>query len=330
MSRTAEEEAAATALAAALSEIDGATVERSVSAGLLCTYRVGGPIDILLRVETREALAAAVGALHDHNAPVLTVGKGSNLLVADAGFHGVGVVLGEAFTTIEIDGTNAIAGGAAALPVVARATVNAGLDGFAWAVGVPGSIGGAVRMNAGGHGSDMAASLVSVDVADLTIGGIVTRSAGSLDLSYRHSSIAPWQIVASARLVLAEGDIDSGAELLREIVAWRREHQPGGANAGSVFTNPPSDSAGRLIDASGLKGYRIGSAEVSTKHANFIQADPDGSANDVIALMVHVVEQVKNDVGIHLHAETRLVGFDDDLVDRVQGSPTTREETSDG
>jgi UDP-N-acetylmuramate dehydrogenase len=245
--------------------------------------------------------------------PTLVVGKGSNLLVADAGFAGVAVLLGEAFASVEVAGSGSprlvTAGGAARLPVVARRTVRAGLTGFEWAVGVPGSIGGAVRMNAGGHGSDMAASLVEARVVDLATGGDDRVPAGALGLGYRRSSVGPAQVVVEATVGLAEGDRAASERELADIVAWRREHQPGGQNAGSVFTNPPGDSAGRLIDAAGCKGLRVGTASVSTKHANFFQADAGGSADDIVALMGQVRRRVRAATGVDLRPETRLVGF---------------------
>ena len=142
---------------------------------------------------------------------------------------------------------------------------------------------------------------------------------------YRTSNLAPWQIVSQATLELVDvddtpEDAADGDTLLREIVSWRRAKQPGGANAGSVFTNPTDDSAGRMIDAAGLKGHRVGSAQVSEKHANFIQVDGDGSADDVMALMVEIVDRVLEHDGRRLHAETRLVGFGQDLIDHVQSS----------
>jgi UDP-N-acetylmuramate dehydrogenase len=241
--------------------------------------------------------------------PTLVVGKGSNLLVADAGFPGVAVVLGEAFAAVDVDGTSVRAGGAAALPVVARRTVRAGLTGFEWAVGVPGSIGGAVRMNAGGHGSDMAATLVAARVVDLRTGADTEVAAADLDLGYRRSNVTAAHVVVAATLGLAPGDRAAGERTLSEIVAWRRANQPGGQNAGSVFTNPPGDSAGRLIDAAGCKGLRVGTVEVSTKHANFFQADAGGSADDVVALMTEVRRRVLEHAGVDLHPETRMIGF---------------------
>lgn len=307
-------------VANALSDVDGVDTERNVGAGTLCTYRVGGPVGLLVRVTTFEALAEVVATIASHDVPVLTIGKGSNLLVSDAGFDGAGLVLDDECAEVSFTGTIVKAGGAASLPVAARATVSAGLTGFEWAVGVPGTIGGAVRMNAGGHGSDMEASLVTVELANLRTGSISTVPAHDLELSYRHSRLQPWELVASATLQLEPGNADEGAAELKEIVRWRREHQPGGANAGSVFTNPADDSAGRMIDAAGLKGLRIGSAEVSRKHANFIQADPDGSADDVMALMIEIVDRIESATGVRLHAETRLVGFAASEVERVQGT----------
>ncbi|HEY4375897.1 MAG TPA: UDP-N-acetylmuramate dehydrogenase, partial [Acidimicrobiales bacterium] len=262
-------------------------------------------------VDSDDDLAAVGEAVAATGIAVLVVGKGSNLLVADAGFDGLAVRLGESFATVSIDGTRVRAGGAAALPVVARKTAAAGLTGFEWAVGVPGSVGGAVRMNSGGHGSDLAASLQRVRVADLAGGedGVVTTAA--LDLAYRRSSVGVAEVVVWAELELAVGDAVAAEAEISEIVRWRRANQPGGQNAGSVFTNPPGDSAGRLVDAAGAKGLRLGTAEVSPKHANFIQADPDGSADDVWSLMAEVRRRVAAHSGVVLHPETRLVGFPD-------------------
>lgn len=282
------------------------------------TYRVGGPAALLLEAAGEDDLAAARDAVVATGVPVLVVGKGSNLLVADCGFAGLAISLGDAFAGVDVDGTTVVAGGAAALPVVARRTVAAGLTGFEWAVGVPGSIGGAVRMNAGGHGADMAASLARVRVVDLAGGEDGDVPAARLDLAYRRSSLRPTAVVVAATLALAAGDRAAGEAQLAEIVRWRRDNQPGGPNAGSVFTNPAGDSAGRLVEAAGCKGLRVGTAEVSTKHANFIQADAGGSADDVRALMEAVRRRVLEATGVELHAETVLVGFDDPRVE-VEG-----------
>lgn len=327
------------AIAVTLDDVDGIEVERDAPAGPFCTYRVGGPIRVLARVEHVEALrhlAQIVASATGDGSPIATlpIGRGSNLLVSDSGFDGIGIVLGAGFSEIEFPHSSDAAdsgpsgralvkaGAAAPLPLVARATVREGLAEFEWAVGVPGTIGGGVRMNAGGHGSDMAANVVSVDVVDLATGSLDTKTVAELDLGYRSSNIARHQVVTSATLNLAvrsDGDL-AGEEALSEIVRWRRANQPGGQNAGSVFTNPPQNSAGRLIDEAGLKGLRVGSAEVSVVHANFIQVDPNGSADHVMELMKQVVQTVETESGVRLHAETRLVGFEQAEIDLVQAA----------
>lgn len=287
----------------------GDRAQRAVPLGPLTTYRVGGPAALAVRVEDDADLAAVAVAIERSGVPTLVVGNGSNLLVADAGFDGLAVVLGEGFAGIDIEGATVRAGAGALLPVVARRTAAASLTGFEWAVGVPGSIGGAVRMNAGGHGSDMSASLVGVRRVDLRTGEDGWVPASALGLRFRGSDVAAHHLVVAAELALAPGDRVTSEATIGEIVRWRREHQPGGANAGSVFVNPAGDSAGRLVDLAGCKGWRHGTAQVSAKHANFIQADDGGSADDIVALMVQVQRRVADVTGVRLRSETRLVGF---------------------
>jgi len=275
----------------------------------MTTYRVGGAASLFLQVESEDDVVELCSIVKERGVDVLVVGKGSNLLVADEGFDGLAVVLGDAFADVRIDGTTVTAGGAAFLPVVARRTAAAALTGFEWAVGVPGSVGGAVRMNAGGHGSDIAAVVARVRVVELTTGDDGWMAASALAFGYRRSSIAPTQLVLAAELSLRAGDRATAEAEINEIVRWRRENQPGGQNAGSVFTNPKGDSAGRLIDAAGCKGLRVGSAVVSEKHANFFIADPGGRAADVYALMTEVQRRVQAVHGVRLEPETRLVGF---------------------
>lgn len=274
------------------------------------TYRVGGAarVGATLAVDIDAAGVAEVVAAE--GADVLVVGKGSNLLVADAGFDGVALWLGTGFDWVEIDGATVRAGAAAGLPVLARQSAAAGLTGFEWAVGVPGSLGGAVRMNAGGHGSDIAASLNHAEVADLRGGGIERWDRDRLKLGYRSSALADHHLVLGAEVGLAAGDASASQAVIAEIVAWRRENQPGGQNAGSVFTNPEGDSAGRVIDAAGLRGFRMGTASVSDKHANFFIADRGGSADDLHALMGEVFTRVQNEFDLALWPETQLVGFE--------------------
>lgn len=307
------------ALLDALADELGDLVRRGEPLGPRTTYRVGGRAALFVEARSVDDLVRLGRALGGTDVPVLVVGRGSNLLVADAGFDGVAVALGEDFAGIEIDGTTVVAGGAASLPVVARRTAAAGLTGFEWAVGVPGSIGGAVRMNAGGHGSDMAAVLARVHVVDLRGGEDEEVTATALELGYRRSAITATQVVVDAVLELARGDVAASDDEISEIVRWRRANQPGGQNAGSVFTNPEGDSAGRLIDAAGCKGLRIGTAEVSAKHANFIQSDEGGRAHDVAELMAEVRARVLAETGVALVPETHLVGFPSEIVRSIGG-----------
>jgi UDP-N-acetylmuramate dehydrogenase len=169
-------------------------------------------------------------------------------------------------------------------------------------------------MNAGGHGSDVAASLIDVDLVDLRSGGQRRVVAASLGLRFRGSDLGDTDLVVSARFRLRSGDVSTSEREIGEIVRWRREHQPGGQNAGSVFVNPIPGSlaAGQIIDELGLRGFAIGSATVSEKHANFIQSAEGGSADDVRAVMEAVRERVFSERGILLRSEIRLVGFGDE------------------
>jgi len=287
--------------------------------GARTTYRVGGTARLLVEVEHEDDLPELGDLVRREGLDVLVLGKGSNLLVADRGFDGVVIVLGDALASVDIDGTTVRAGGAAAMPVIARRSASAGLRGLEWMVGVPGSIGGGVRMNAGGHGSDVRASLVRIRRFDLASGDDGVVPAATLDLGYRRSALRPSEVVVWAELEAQPGDADRSAAEIAEIVRWRREHQPGGQNAGSVFRNPDGDSAGRLIEAAGCKGLRVGTAEVSTKHANFIQADDGGRADDVRALILEVQRRVREHAGVELHPENLFVGFDDDPRPEVEG-----------
>lgn len=279
--------------------------------GSLTTYRVGGTAALFVRPVDEEELLRIAEATAAAEVEPLLVGRGSNMLVSDKGFEGLVVQLGSGFDRVRLREGRVVAGGAVGMPIVARRSVAEGLAGFEWAVGVPGSIGGAVRMNAGGHGSDMAAVLESVVLVDLTSGSRVFRTAEELKLEYRSSAVAPFQVVVEAELSLRAGLVKDGESLVAEIVRWRRENQPGGQNSGSVFTNPPGDSAGRLIDLVGARGLRIGSASVSEKHANFIQADRGGLAADVSSVMIEVRRRVAENLGVDLIAETVFVGFED-------------------
>tara|TARA_X000000368_G_scaffold11229_1_gene9008 strand:+ start:454 stop:1368 length:915 start_codon:yes stop_codon:yes gene_type:complete len=277
--------------------------------GLLTTYRTIGKCSLFLKAESKTELDYAIDICRQKEIEVAVIGNGSNLLISDEGFKGLIIKLGTEFEAINIAEEHAYVGGAAKLPVVARSTSSGGLMGFEWAVGVPGTIGGAVKMNAGGHGSDMKASVESVEVFDIKTSDTKTLKPNDLLFGYRQSSISKGQLVTKAVLKLSEGNPKESSEIIRDIVRWRLENQPGGQNAGSVFTNPKEKSAGKLIEDSGCKGMRVGSAEVSTKHANFIQVDPGGKAQDVRQLMELISESVYSNFGVVLTAETEMLGF---------------------
>jgi len=282
--------------------------------GAMTTYRVGGVASLYVEVNDSTDLAALAGAVSTRDVPAVALGRGSNLLVSDDGFTGLVVKLGSAFEeVVELGEFRVRVGAATPLPTLARRLTAMGLAGFEWAVGVPGSVGGAVRMNAGGHGSDMAACVSSARIVDLATGENSILGVDDLAFSYRSSSVGSSQVVEWATLTLTSGEPKVGEDLLAEVVRWRRENQPGGQNAGSVFTNPTGASAGRLIDEAGLKSLRVGSASVSDKHANFIQVDPGGCAGDVVELMHSVVRRVRDHSGVTLVPETRFLGFGEDF-----------------
>ncbi|MFZ4516230.1 MAG: UDP-N-acetylmuramate dehydrogenase [Acidimicrobiia bacterium] len=285
-------------------------VEAHVPAASFTTYRLGGPIAVLARVASVGELTAiaAVGLPEQ----MLVIGRGSNLLVADRGFLGLVVVLDGEFEAIHIEGERVVAGGAVPLPVLARRVAAAGLGGLEFYVGIPGSVGGAVRMNAGGHGATTAEVLEAATVIDLAAGtdaAATPRGADALEFGYRHSNLAASAVVTQATFRGVPDDPDAVNARLEEIVRWRRTHQPGGANAGSVFRNPPDDSSGRLIEAAGAKGLRVGGAAVSEKHANFIQAEAGATAQDVCDLVRAVQARVRDAFGIDLETEIHFVGF---------------------
>ena len=293
-------------------EILGPLAQTNVNLGVLTTYRVGGDTALYIEAQTEQDLEAVSRVRNETDLPTLIIGKGSNLLVADTGFPGVTVAIGKLFETITMDRETATvyAGSTVALPSLARQSVASGLTGFEWAVGVPGSIGGAVRMNAGGHGGDMAAVVTEVNMFDLRTSRSETKTKEDMTFSYRKSAVTQDLIVLGATLQLERDDTASGAKVLSEIVQWRRANQPGGQNAGSVFVNPQEETSGELLDRLGFKGFRIGSAQVSAKHANFVQADPGGSASDVDAVITAIASRVLSETGISLRTEIQRIGFE--------------------
>lgn len=293
--------------------VDSGMIREGVPLGPYTTYKSGGPARYLAEVAGPEALdrLIATGVIGD--IPVLVLGRGSNLVVSDAGFDGLVIRLGPAFGGVELAGTGLEAGGAAPLAQVARSSVDAGLAGLEFFIGVPGSVGGAVRQNAGCFGTETRDRLVEASIIDLRDGAMGRFGPDELDLSYRHSNVTSTQVVLSARFQALPGDTDTGRAELRRITRWRRDNQPGGTfNAGSVFKNPPGATAGEIIDSLGLKGMAIGDVAVSAKHANFFVAGSSATSDDIRRLVLAVKDRVFEETGTMLEPEIQFVGFDDE------------------
>ena len=290
----------------------GSIVE-NVALGPLTTYKSGGPARYLIEVENLEGLERLTSSDVLSDMPVLVLGRGSNIVVSDSGFPGLVIRLGHGFSKIELDGSVVSAGGSAPLAQVARASVKAGLTGLEFFVGIPGSVGGAVRQNAGCFGVETKDRLIEASILDLVSGLIETRGPDDLEMSYRHSNIDATRVVLTATFSTRPGEVAKGLEELRRITRWRRDNQPGGTfNAGSVFKNPPEATAGELIDSLGLKGTRVGDVAVSSKHANFFVAGPNATSSDIRRLVDVVKDRVFEETGTILEPEIQFVGFEDD------------------
>jgi UDP-N-acetylmuramate dehydrogenase len=278
----------------------------------LTTFRIGGPAALYLEPENEEDLAAAAEAIVRARIPYTVLGKGSNVLVDDDGFPGLVLRLGKGFRWSSREGTVLTAGGAMPLPALAGIALHHALAGLAFAIAIPASLGGAVRMNAGAHGTQMSDIVDTVDVFSLAGAGPATIRNPDAGFAYRHSALPPDVVVTGARLALASGEAEEIRAQMDAARRWRRETQPiAEPNCGSVFTNPPGEHAAALIDAAGLKGTSVGGASVSTKHANFIVTAPGASARDVRELIELVRGRVAEATGIWLVPEVRAVGGPD-------------------
>lgn len=292
---------------------DGPTVagalRRAVPLAGYTTYRFGGTASWLAEPDDIAELAAARAAATHLGLPLVTLGRGSNVVVSDRGLDAVVVRLGPGFGSVVLDGGVVIAGAAAPQPKVARFAVELDRGGIEFLVGIPGSVGGGVVMNAGCFGADFAEWMLDADVFDTADGSVATRGADDLAMSYRSTALTDRHVVLSARLRTVPQSGDQGRERLRQITRWRRLSQPGGTlNAGSVFKNPSGDAAGRIIEAAGLKGLTVGGARVSPRHANFFEASGGATAQDVFDLVVAVQRRVHEHCGVSLHTEIRFLG----------------------
>jgi UDP-N-acetylenolpyruvoylglucosamine reductase len=268
------------------------------------TLGTGGPA----REFAQPGTVAEVEELLRRGMPVATIGLGSNLLVADEGFDGLVLKLGGDLAAVEVDGDLLRAGGGAANAVCLHRARTAGLGGFEFACAIPGSIGGGIWMNGGAYGGDFSHVLVRALVA--TAEGTGWMAPADLGLTYRHSSLRHGQVVVQAELRLAPRPPDEIKAAVRELNVERKAAQPTNRRTfGSVFKNPDHDlSAGRMLEACGLKGHRIGGAQVSPKHANFIENVGGARTADALALMVEARRRAYEQFGVELVHEVELLG----------------------
>lgn len=277
--------------------------------GPLTTLRVGGPAALFLEPSSEQDLVAASEAMRETGVAVLVLGKGSNVLVADEGFDGLVVRLGGGFRWTGRDGDRVSAGASMPLPALAGVALSHGLSGIEWGVAIPASFGGAVRMNAGAHGGEMADVVETIDVFDLLDGGARCLGAAEARFIYRDSALPDHTVVTAATLRLRPAEPERIRARMDEVREWRRANQPlAEPNCGSVFKNPPGDFAARLIDEAGLKGMTVGGASVSMKHANFVVTSAGARAADVVELIRDVRRIVEERSGVRLEPEVRLVG----------------------
>jgi len=271
-------------------------------------WKIGGPADALLEPRTVGDLISATEKAREHDVPVTILGGGTNVLVRDGGIRGLTIRLAKSLTEVEIEGTNVTADAGVLYPVLANTTAGRGLAGLEFATGIPGTVGGAVYMNAGAYGSETTEVL---DWADVFRNHEVTRMKNSeLDLSYRHSTLHehPDWVVLRAGYTLTPGDPTELKARIREFRAQRMNGSPNRPSCGSTFKRPEGDFPGRVIEAAGLKGTRVGQIEVSPVHANYLVNLGGGTSEDAIALIELVRETVRERLGIELESEVRIIG----------------------
>ncbi|WP_419872880.1 UDP-N-acetylmuramate dehydrogenase [Candidatus Pristimantibacillus sp. PTI5] len=273
------------------------------------TWKIGGPADILILPRSKEELVAAVQLVRKHQMPWTNLGRGSNMLVSDKGIRGVVIKPHRGLDYVRFEGSLVIAGASYSLIKLSVMAGKEGLTGLEFAGGIPGTVGGAVYMNAGAHGSDVSRIFKSADIV-LETGELVRFEREDMNFSYRHSILHEQKgIVVEATFELEEGDKKEVLAMMASYKERRLRTQPLQlACAGSVFRNPPNDFAARLIQEAGLKGESLGGAQVSEQHANFIVNTGQATAEDVLALMTHIQSTVQERYGILLVPEVLVVG----------------------
>lgn len=286
----------------------GARLKRGQALAALTSFRIGGPADFIVEVADEDDLSAAVTAAWRHQVPAFCLGAGTNILVSDRGVRGLVLVLGASFAEIDFDGCHVKAGAAAQFGVLVAQAVARGLAGLEFGEGIPGSVGGALIMNAGAFGGEMAPVVTAVRGADQD-GRIRTLARNEVAFLYRRSILPPGFIVSAVEFDLIPGDCEALQVKVAELKAKRAARQPQGVpNAGSIFKNPPGNFAGRLLESCGLKGERVGSAAFSDRHANFIVNLGGARAIEVRELMEIARRRVEQQTGVRLEPEVKLVG----------------------
>ncbi len=286
----------------------GARLERNRSLADLTSFQIGGPADLLVTVETEDEVAAAMSAAHRAGVRAFCLGAGTNLLVSDRGVRGLVLRLGAGFRTITIDATHVTAGAAAEFGLLVETVVERGLAGLEFGEGSPGTVGGGLVMNAGAFGGEMA-RVVTLVHGVTAEGEARALTKDDVKFAYRRSELPFGFIITRVDFELEPGDRDALRARVGELRAKRAARQPRGVpNAGSIFKNPPGAFAGRLLEGAGLKGARMGAAAFSDKHANFIVNLGGARAEDVRALIELARERVKQQSGISLEPEVKLIG----------------------
>ncbi len=273
------------------------------------TFRTGGPADLMARPSGTEELARIILALREEEAPYFILGKGSNVLVTDKGYRGVIICIDKEMSAVNVTGNTLTAQAGASLSTAARAAFDHSLTGMEFASGIPGSVGGAVYMNAGAYDGEMKQILTSV-TAITKEGEIVRFSASELDLGYRHSIFENNEaVITEAIMELRFGDRQKIADRMRDLADRRRSKQPLNLpSAGSTFKRPPNRFAGQLIDEAGMRGASVGAAQVSPKHAGFIVNNGGASSQDILELIALVQMRVRECSGVELEREVRVIG----------------------
>ena len=279
----------------------------------LTTVRAGGSADLFAKPEGKEELVELLGWADDRGLPVEVVGSGSNLLVSDAGVRGLVLKLDGDLAAVEREGTHVVCGGGARLPSATAKVARWGLTGLEFGINIPGTVGGAVRMNANAYGGELGRVLEWVDVC--TGGGAERRAPRDLGFSYRRSNLAPGEVVSRASFGLAEGDVGEIKATLATMRGQRREAQPSGIKTfGSTFKNPAHDeraggrTAGQLLEAAGCGGLEVGGARFSPKHANFVENAGSATTADILALMGEGRRRVHEAFGVVLEPEVQVLG----------------------